>query len=65
MTDVYTATLLPAKPLSDDDSGFRYCFVDNKLLPVTHSTHIMPWLCWIDDTLWDCYIHADAVRALS
>ena len=26
MTDVYTAALLPKKPSSDDDSGFRHGF---------------------------------------
>ena len=27
--------------------------------------HTMTRLCWIDVNLWDCHIHADAVRALS
>ena len=26
MTDVYTVALLPTKPSSDDDSGFRHVF---------------------------------------
>ena len=38
------------------------------LLPLTQSapaiTHDTTRLCWIDVTLWDCYIHSDAVRAL-
>ena len=69
MTDVYTAALLPTKPLSDDDSGFRHGFGAEASLPLTQSptavTHDTTRLCWIDITQWDCHIHADAVRALS
>ena len=37
MTDVYTAALLPRKPLSDDDSGFRHGFGAEASLPLTQS----------------------------
>ena len=67
MTDVYTTALLPVKP-SSDDSGFRYGFGAEASLPLTQSapvvTHDTIRLCWIDITLWSCYIHADAVRVL-
>ena len=69
MTDVYTAALLPTKPSSDDDSGFRQGFRAEVLLSLTQSTpavtHNTTRLCWMDVTLWDCHIHTDAVRALS
>ena len=69
MTDVYTAALLPTKPSSDDDSGFRHGFRAEASLPLIQSAraiiHDNTRLCWIDVTLWDCHIHADAVRALS
>ena len=69
MIDVYTVALLPTKPSSDDDSGFRYGFGAEPSLPQTLSapvvTHDAIRLCWIDVTLWDCHINADAVRALS
>ena len=69
MTDVYIAALLPTKPSSDDDSGFRHGLGAKTSLPLTQSapvvTHDTTRLCWIDITLWDCYIHANAVRALS
>ena len=69
MTDVYTAALLPTKPSSDDDSGFRHGFRAEASLPLTQIapavTHNTTRLCWIDVTLWDCHIYADAVRALS
>ncbi len=68
ITDVYTTALLPTKPSSDDDSGFSHGFGAEASLPLTKSappvTHDTTRLCWIDVTLWDCYIHADAVRAL-
>ena len=68
MIDVSTAALLPIKP-SSDDSGFRHSFGTEASLPLTQSTlAVTPdttRLCWIDVTVWDCYIHADAVRALS
>ena len=69
MTDVYTAALLPTKPSSDDDSRFRHGFKAEASLPLTQSppavTHNTTRLCWIDVTLCDCHILADAVRALS
>ena len=69
MTDVHTAALHPTKPSADDDSGFKYGFGAEASLPLTQSaptiTHDTTRLCWIDVTLWDCHIHADAVRALS
>ena len=68
MTDVYTAVLLPTKPSSDDDSGFRHGFGAEASLTLTQSapavTHNTTRLCWIDVTLWDCHVHTDAVRAL-
>ena len=67
--DVYTAALLPTKPLSDDNSRFRHGFGTEASLPLTHSapavTHDTTRLCWIDVALWDCHIYTDAVRALS
>ena len=69
MTDIYTAALLPTKPSSDDFSGFRHGFGAKASLPLTQSAiTVTPYttrLCWNDVTLWDCHIHADAVRALS
>ena len=69
MTDVYTAALLPTKPSSNDDSGFRYSFRAKASSPLTQSvpavTHDTTRLCWIFITLWDFLINADAVRALS
>ena len=68
MTDVYTAALFPTKP-SNDDSRFRHGFRVEETLPLSQSapavTHNTIRLCWIDVTLWDCHIYADAVRALS
>ena len=69
MTNVYTKALLPTKPSSDDDSGLWHGFRAEASLPRTQSTpavtHNTTKFCWIDITLWDCCIHADAVRALS
>ena len=69
MTDVYAAALFPTKLSSDDDSGFRHGFRAKASLPLTQSasavTHNTTRLCLIDVTLWDCYIYADTVRALS
>ena len=68
-TDVYTTALLLTKPSSDDDSGFRHGFGAEASLPLTHSapavSHDTTILCQIVVALWDCQIHADAVRALS
>ena len=62
MTDVYTA-----KP-SSDDSGFRHCFEAEALLPLIQSAlaviNDITRLCWIDVTLWDCHIHANAVSLI-
>ena len=38
MTDVYTATLLPTKPSSDENSGFTHGFRIEASLPLTQST---------------------------
>ena len=69
MTDVYTAALIPTKPSSDDDSGFRHGVGSEASLPLTQSipavTYNTTRLRWIDVSLWDCLIHTDAVRALS
>ena len=69
MIDVFTAALLPKNPSSDDDSRFRHGFGVEASLPLTQSapavTHESTGLCWIVVTLWDRYIHVDAVRALS
>ena len=69
MSDIYTAALFPTKPSSDDDSGFRHGFEAEASLLLIQSapavTHDTTRLCWIDVTLWDCYIHADSVRSLS
>ena len=65
---VQTALLL-TKPSSDDDSGFRHGFGPEASLPLAQSapavSHDTTRLCQIVVTLWDCHIHADAVRALS
>ena len=37
MTDAYTAALLPTKPSSDDDCGFRHGFGAEASLPLTLS----------------------------
>ena len=51
MTGVYIAALLPTKPSSYDESGFRHGF----WLPLTQSapavTHNTTGLCWIVITL--------------
>ena len=69
VTDVYTTALLPTKPSSDDDSGFRHGFGAEASLPLTQSaqaeSHDTTRLCQIVVTLWDCQIHTDAIRALS
>ena len=55
MTDVYTAWLLPTKPSSHDDSGFRYGFGVKASLPLAQDalavTRNTTRLCWIDITL--------------
>ena len=69
ITDVCTTALLPTKPSSDDDSGFRHGFEAEASLPLTQSSpevsHNTTWRCQIVVTLWGCHIHADAVRAFS
>ena len=70
ITDVYTTSVLLTKPSSDDnDSGFRHGFGTEASLPLAQSapavSHDPTRLCQIVVTLWDCQIHADAVRALS
>ena len=69
ITDVCTTALLLTKPSSDDDSGFRHSFGTEASLPLAQSapavSHDTTRLCQIVVTLWDCHIHADAVRALS
>ena len=69
MTDVYTAAFLPTKPLSHDDYGYRHGFravaslaLSQRAPAVTHERSI---LIWIDVTLWDRHIHADACKTLS
>ena len=68
ITDVYTTALLLTKPLSDDESRFRHGFGAEVSLPLAQSapavSHDTTRLCQIVVTLWDCQIHADAVRAL-
>ena len=68
-TDVYTTALLLTKPSPDDDSGFRHGFGAEASLPLIQSapsvSHDTTRLCQIVVALWDCQIHADAVRALS
>ena len=67
ITDVYTTALLLTKPSSDDDSGFWHGFRAKASLPLTQSipvvSHDTARLCQIVIALWDCQIHADAVRA--
>ena len=69
MTDVYTAASLLTSPSSDDDSGCRHGFGVKASLSLTQSapvvTHDTTRLYWIDVTLWDYHIHADAVSTLS
>ena len=65
MTDVYTAALLPTKPSSDYDYGFRHGFGVEASLPLSQIapavTHDTTRLCWIDVTQRNIHIHADAV----
>ena len=69
ITDVYTTALLLTKPSSNDDAEFRNGFGTEASLPLTQSapsvSHDTTRLCQIVVVLWDCQIHADAVRALS
>ena len=69
ITDVCTTALLPRKPSSDDDSGFKHGFGTEPSLPLAQSasavSHDTTRLCQIIVTLWDFHIHTDAVRALS
>ena len=69
LTDVCTTALLPTKPSSDNDSGFRHGFGVEASLPQAHSapavSHDTIRLCQSVVTLWDCHIRADTVRALS
>ena len=64
-----TTALIPTKPSSDDDSGFRHGFGAEALLPLAQSTpavsHNTTRFCQSVVPLWDCHIHADAVRTLS
>ena len=66
MTDACTAVLLPTKPSSEDDSGFRHSFGAEASLPLTQSapavTHDTTRLWWIVVTLWDYHIYPGAVR---
>ena len=65
MTTVWTAALLPTKPSSDDDSGFTHGFGAWSIITTIPERPMdITRLCWIVITLWDCHIHADAVRAL-
>ena len=68
VTDVDKAALLPTKPSSDDDSGFRYGFGAETSLPLAQRapavSHDTTRLCRIVVTQWDCHIHTDAVRGL-
>ena len=68
-TNLCLAALLLTKPSSDADSGFRHDFGSEASLQLAQSTpavtHDTTRLCWIVITLWNCYIQADAVRALS
>ena len=69
MTDVQKAMLLLTKPLSDDGSGFRYGLEPEASLPLIQNTLTVACnttrLCWFFIILWECCIHANAVRALS
>ena len=69
MTDACTTALLPKKPSSDDNSWFRHGFKTEPSLPLSQSTvvvtHYTTRLFGIVVALWDCHIHADAVRAVS
>ena len=69
MTDVYTGVLLLIKPSSDDHSVFMHGFGAEASLPLIQwapaVTHDTTRLAWIDITLWDCHIYADAVSAIS
>ena len=69
ITDVCTTALLPTKPSSDDDSGFRHGFGAEASLPLAQSatavSHDTTRLCQIVIILWDCHIHDDAVKTLS
>ena len=68
ITDVYTTALLLTKP-SNDDSGPRHGFgAEASLLLAQRApavSHDTTRLGQIVVTLWDCQIHADAVKALS
>ena len=50
-------------------TGFTYVFRPEASLQLTQSApavnHDTTKLCWVDANLWDCYIHADVVIALS
>ena len=69
ITDVCTTALLPTKPSSDDDSSFRHGFGAAASLPLAQSAPAVSpdttRVCQIVVNLWDCHIHADAVRVLS
>ena len=69
IADICTTALLPTKPSSDDVSGFRHGLGAESSLPLAPSSpavsHDTTRFCQIVVTLWDCHIHADAVRALS
>ena len=68
-TNTARAVLLPTKPSSDDDSGFRHGFGAEASLPLAQSapavSHDTTRLCWFDLAAWVCQIHADADSALS
>ena len=67
--DVRTTAFLLTKRSSVDEYGFRYGFGAEASLPLSQSppavSHDTAKLCQIAVTLWDCLIHADAVRDIS
>ena len=69
INDVCTTALFPTKPSSDYESGFRHRFGPEESLTQIQSapevSHETTRLCLIVDTLQDCHIPTNAVRALS
>ena len=65
ITGVCTIALLPTKPSSDVDSGFRHGYGGRIIITTSQErpaiSHYTTRLCQSVVTLWDYYIHADVV----
>lgn len=63
LTVAHTIVLLPTKPSSDDDSGFKHGFGARSIITTSPKqlSHISQYYKTMLDccNLWDCYVHTD------